>query len=65
MSDWLLATWLVCQTVWDTLVFGATGYLVFWRGHSGWWFVMAFVLTYSPGIYKALYKRFGVAEEEQ
>lgn len=29
---------------WCVVVFGTCTYLVFWQGHSGWWFLLAFLL---------------------
>lgn len=36
---------VVLKAVFTTLVFGTTAYAVFWLGHSGWWFVLAFVVA--------------------
>ena len=38
--------WLyLIATLWNVLVWGVTAYAVFWLGHSGWWFVLAALLT--------------------
>jgi hypothetical protein len=29
---------------WRVLVLGTCTYLVFWEGHSGWWFLLAILL---------------------
>lgn len=39
-------------TVWNTMVWGGCGYAVFWLGHSGWWFLLAMVV--SCGINKSV-----------
>jgi hypothetical protein len=31
--------------LWYVLVFGVTAYAVFWLGHTGWWFVLAIILS--------------------
>ena len=64
MSDWLLVSWLLIAFAWDVLVFGFFSYIVFWRGRSGWWYVLAAALTYTPTLYKALHKRYGIPEDE-
>lgn len=33
--------------LWDAALLFGCAYLVFWRGESGWWFVLACVLMYS------------------
>ena len=35
---------LLLGFAWIVLVFGTCTYLVFWQGHSGWWFVLAVLL---------------------
>jgi len=64
MSDAVLIIWFVFSCLWDFAIWGFWGYLVFWRGHSGWWALLAIALTYSPALYKALNKRFGIEESE-
>lgn len=58
MNDELLMLWLIVSLVWDVYVWGAVGYAVLWRGFSGWWFVLAFALTYNESMWKILRKRF-------
>jgi hypothetical protein len=29
---------------WDFFLIGGCAYLVFWRGQSGWWFLLAMIL---------------------
>jgi len=62
-SDAVLIVWLILSTVWDFMVVGATGYLVFWKDHSGAWFILAFILCASPTLFKALRKRFAIEED--
>lgn len=44
-------TYLIYIIAFETLVLGGTGYAVFMLGFSGWWFVLAVVVSgtaYSP-----------------
>lgn len=44
-------TYLIYILFWEAMIFGGTGYVVFWLGHSGWWFALATVIggmAYSP-----------------
>ena len=44
-------TYLIYIVLWEGLIFGGTGYAVFWLGHSGWWFALALAvwpMAYSP-----------------
>lgn len=34
----------VCRTIWCLIVFGTCTYVVFWMGHSGWWYAFAVLL---------------------
>ena len=31
----------------NAAILAATGYIVFWRGHSGWWFLLALLVMAS------------------
>lgn len=62
-NDLLLAVWILSALTWDILVFATTTYLVFWRGHSGWWFILAVLLAGQSTLFKALRKRFDIKEE--
>lgn len=44
----LLIAFLV-RTTWIVAVFGVTTYLVFWKDASGWWFLLAVLLTAFGG----------------
>lgn len=60
MDDNVLALWLILGTIWDMVVFAACGYIVFWKNHSGWWFLFAVLLSYNPTLFEVLKKRFDV-----
>jgi hypothetical protein len=64
MTDYVLIVWLVLAALWDVLVFGMFSYLVFWCGHSGWWFVFALIITQSPTLFRALQKRYGLKKDD-
>jgi hypothetical protein len=34
----------VCSLIWCALIIVGCAYLVFWRGHNGWWFALAILL---------------------
>lgn len=60
MRDALLIIWLLVDLLWTAFLFGGTAYEVFWRGHSGWWFLLAILLGPSMGgryLYHALKDR--------
>lgn len=33
------ASYVIYRILWAALLFGGCGYVVFWLGHSGWWFL--------------------------
>jgi len=35
---------IICEWIWGASVIAGTSYLVFWEGHSGWWFLLAIFL---------------------
>jgi hypothetical protein len=44
-------TYLLYQILWQGLVIGGCAYAVFWRDASGWWFLLAVLMSvaaYSP-----------------
>lgn len=44
-------TYLIYVVLWMGFCIGGCAYLVFWRGESGWWFVLAIYLAaggYNP-----------------
>jgi len=64
-GDWVLVIWILTSALWDVLVFGTTTYLVFWKDHSGWWFVLAVALCCQVTLFKARRKRYGVPEDKE
>lgn len=34
--------------VWNVIVLVGTAYIVFWKKHSGWWFLLAVILLMIP-----------------
>jgi hypothetical protein len=47
-EDKLIRSYLIyisMMFVWLVLIWGATGYLVFWRGESGWWFALTVLMS--------------------
>lgn len=38
------ALFLLFLLCWRMLVLGTCAYVVFWQGHSGWWFLLAILL---------------------
>lgn len=51
-------TYLIYLLVWESLVIGGCAYVVFWRGQSGWWFLLAVILSsgaYSPEKWRKLF----------
>lgn len=55
-GDVVLIVWFLADVAWGAFLFGGCAYLVFWRGNSGWWFVLALILGPALGGEK-LYKR--------
>jgi len=54
---WLTTTYLIYTIIWDCGIVAGTSYIVFWLGHSGWWFVPAMVICgscYKPWHWKAI-----------
>lgn len=60
----LLAVWVVCQFVYDTVLIVGTAYLVFFRGESGWWFLLTMVLVACPTLFKALKQEFALTDDK-
>lgn len=46
-SRFILVTFLIYSLVYEGLVLGGCGYVVFVLGYSGWWFVLAVILSGS------------------
>ena len=41
----------------DIVILVGTGYIVFWRGESGWWFLLALLLICMTGGYIPIQKK--------
>jgi hypothetical protein len=63
-DDKLLMIWLFTEAVWDFVVIGTLAWVVFWKGHSGWWFLLTEIVCNHTSLYKALRKRFGIGKNE-
>lgn len=54
----LAITYLIYTIIWDVGIMGGCAYLVFWQGHSGWWFALAVIIcssSYKPERWKRLF----------
>ena len=45
MRNLAATAYVICSYLWGALVIGMTTYLVFWEGHSGWWYLLAMILA--------------------
>lgn len=61
-KDWVLIVWVLTSTAWDFAVFGTSGYLIFYKGISGWWFLFALLISSNTTLFKVLRKRYGIEE---
>ena len=53
----LQITYLIYIILYETLIIGGCGYVVFGLGHSGWWFVLAVLFSgaaYTPKKWRKL-----------
>lgn len=53
----MIITYLFYIVFFESLIFGGCGYVVFGLGHSGWWFVLAYLFgcsAYSPDRWNSL-----------
>ena len=57
-KDYVLIVWIITVFLWDVFLIAGTSYLVFWQGHSGWWFVLAIILGANPTTIEILKKRY-------
>lgn len=62
-SDSILIAWMLVNFAWTVLVVGTTTYLVFWKDHSGWWYLLALALIQSD-VYKAVKLRLEIPENK-
>lgn len=44
MNDKILLVWLICQMLFDIVIIGGVGYLVYFRGVTGWALLLAIVV---------------------
>jgi hypothetical protein len=44
MRDTAATVYVLCAYFWATACIGVCTYLVFWRDHSGWWYLLALFL---------------------
>ena len=42
---WSYLIYIFLIMFWLVLIWGATGYVVFWMGHSGWWFALTLIMS--------------------
>ncbi len=64
MKDSVLITWIICDLLWAIAVWGCAVKVVFQAGHSGWWFLLAFLLTaFDTTLLKVLRKRYDIPED--
>ena len=45
----MIALYLLYCLLWDGGILGGCAYLVFWRGASGWWFLLAMLFVSAGG----------------
>ncbi len=62
-------TYLIYIVIWESMIFGGFGYVVFGLGHSGWWMLLAIMLSgaaYRPYMWRELLtgKRGGDNEQQ-
>jgi hypothetical protein len=59
-NSWLIITYLIYIIIFEILIIGGCAYVVFWRHESGWWFVLACIvssLAYSPKSWNRLFSK--------
>lgn len=55
-------TYFLYIILWEGFILGGCAYIVFWKGFSGWWFLLAVLLSgspYSPSKWAELYNQKG------
>ena len=62
-KDWVLITWIICAFVWAIFLLAGTSYLVFFKGISEWWFLLAIFCAIQITLFKSLGKRYGVEND--
>ncbi len=62
-KDGVLVVWILCAFMWDIFLIGGTSYLVFYKGCSGWWFVLTVLLGSQFTLFDVLKERYGINEK--
>lgn len=62
-KDWVLITWTIASLILDIFLLGGAYHIVFNRGGSGWWFVLAIFLASSTTYFKVMGKRYDLKED--
>lgn len=44
---WLAAIFAAYSVAYEAIIWGVFGYAIFWQGHSGWWVLVALLLSGS------------------
>lgn len=57
-KETILIVWLICDLIWSVFVIGGTAYLVFYRGISDWWFLLAIFIVPQSLLYEELKRYF-------
>ena len=55
-----ILTYLIYIILWEGFILGGCAYIVFWKGFSGWWFLLAGLLSsaaYKPSAWAILYNQ--------
>jgi len=58
MKAFIVITYMIYIIAWEALVIGGCAYVVFGLNRSGWWFVLAVILSgasYSPKKWRKLF----------
>lgn len=63
-KDWVIITWLITTLIFDLAAVAATGYVVFWKGYSGWWWLLTMLICSQPVLVKVLKSRYGIQESK-
>jgi len=59
-KDFVLITWILVNFFTDAMFVSGTSYIIFWKGFSGWWFLLTIVFCVKPTLFKVLAKRYKV-----
>lgn len=47
VKEWASVLVVLTVVFWNLTILGVTAYVVFWMGHSGWWFLLAVFLLWT------------------